>query len=155
LKITVPVLILSASLFGGCSTITSSEMQTVTLSTRTQGGDAVDQTKCTLKNDKGSWTATAPGNVMIRRSAEDLNVECKKDGMSDGFLRAISRSAGSMWGNIIFGGGIGAIIDHNKGTGYDYPNDLRVLMGESVTIDRRDEKTAPVEQTAAKSPAAY
>ncbi|WP_430433904.1 hypothetical protein [Methyloversatilis sp.] len=159
MKTTLPLLILSASLFGGCSTITSSEMQTVTLSARTQGGDAVDQTKCTLKNDKGSWTATAPGNVMIRRSAEDLNVECKKDGMSDGFLRAISRSAGSMWGNIIFGGGIGAIIDHNKGTGYDYPNDLRVLMGESVTIDRRDEKNSTKQDvagaTAASSPAAY
>jgi len=153
------LLLLGTSLLGGCATITSSEMQTVTLSTRTPSGDTVDQTRCTLKNDRGSWAATAPGNVMIRRSAEDLNVECSKDGMSPGFLRAISRSAGGMWGNIVLGGGIGAIIDHNKGTGYNYPSDLPVRMGESVTVDRRDEKNpdtqAAAEQTATSGSARY
>jgi hypothetical protein len=44
-----------------------------------------------------------------------------------------------MYGNIIFGGGIGAIIDHNKGTGYDYPNRLPVKMGESVVVDKKTE----------------
>ena len=83
------------------------------------------------------------GNVAVRRSAEDLLVECKKDGNPDGFLRAVSRAAGGMWGNIILGGGIGAIIDHNKGTGYDYPNDLPVKMGASITIDKRDEQKPP------------
>jgi hypothetical protein len=52
--------------------------------------------------------------------------------------------AGSMFGNIIFGGGIGAIIDHNKGTGYDYPDNLPVKMGEAITVDRR-EQNAPIE----------
>jgi hypothetical protein len=47
---------------------------------------------------------------------------------------------GGMWGNIILGGGIGAIIDHNKGTGYNYPNDLPVKLGKSTTIDKRDDK---------------
>lgn len=159
MKTSFPALFLSTLLFGGCATITSNEMQSVTLNTLTSKGDRVEQTRCTLKNDKGSWTTTAPGNVMVRRSAEDLNVECKKEGMSDGFLRAISRSAGGMWGNIILGGGIGAIIDHNKGTGYNYPNDLPVRMGESVTVDRRDEKNPngqdTTEPTAASSSARY
>lgn len=148
MKTSLRALLLSTLLFGGCATITSNEMQSVTLNTLTSKGDRVEQTRCTLKNDKGSWTATAPGNVMVRRSAEDLNVECKKEGMSDGFLRAISRSAGGMWGNIILGGGIGAIIDHNKGTGYNYPNDLPVRMGESVTVDRRDEKNPDTQDAA-------
>ena len=93
-----------------------------------------------MKNDKGAWEFVSPGTVAIRRSAEDLMVECKKDGVADGFLRAISRAAGGMFGNIIFGGGIGAIIDHSKGTGYNYPNDLPVKMGESITVDRREEQ---------------
>jgi hypothetical protein len=141
LKTSLPLLCFAIALSGGCATITSNEMQTVTLTTRDQNGDVVENAKCELKNDKGSWNAKSPGNVMVRRSAEDLSVECQKDGMSAGFLRAISRSAGGMWGNIILGGGIGAIIDHNKGTGYDYPNDLALRMGESVTVDRRDEKS--------------
>lgn len=128
--------------FSGCATLTSSEMQPVTLSAKTADGKTVEKANCTLKNDKGAWEMVSPGTVAVRRSAEDLLVECKKEGVADGFLRAISRAAGGMFGNIIFGGGIGAIIDHNKGTGYNYPNDLPVKMGESVTVDKREEQQA-------------
>lgn len=141
--------ILAASLaFSGCASITSSEMQTVSLNTRASDGQAVDKAKCTLKNDKGAWEAASPGFVSIRRSAEDLMVECKKEGIADGFLRAISRAAGGMWGNIVFGGGIGAIIDHNKGTGYDYPNELPVKMGSSMTVDKKEEQQPSPSSTA-------
>ena len=126
--------------FSGCATLTSSEMQSLTLHAKTADGKAIAKANCTLKNDKGAWELVSPGTVAVRRSAEDLMVECKKEGVADGFLRAISRAAGGMFGNIIFGGGIGAIIDHNKGTGYDYPNDLPVKMGESVVVDRRQEQ---------------
>lgn len=47
-----------------------------------------------------------------------------------------------MFGNILFGGGIGALIDHNKGNGYDYPNNLPLKMGEALTVDRRAEELA-------------
>jgi hypothetical protein len=126
----------------GCATITSSETQVVSLSTKTADGQVVEKVKCTLRNDKGIWETQSPGFASVRRSAEDLMVECKKEGLPDGLLRAISRAAGGMWGNIIFGGGIGAIIDHNKGTGYDYPNDLPVKMGASTTIDKKEEVDA-------------
>lgn len=105
-------------IISGCATITSSEMQTVSLRTDSAEGQPVEQAKCTLHNDKGSWEMVTPGFVSVHRSSDDLIVECKKDGMADGFLRAISRVAGGMFGNIIFGGGIGALIDHSKGTGY-------------------------------------
>lgn len=119
----------------GCATITQSEGQSLAL-TATYQGKPVDP-MCQLKNDKGSWDSKAPANVTVRKSNEDLEVTCKKEGMPDGLLKAISRAAGSMFGNIIFGGGIGAIIDHNKGTGYDYPDQLPVKMGESVVVDKR------------------
>lgn len=128
----------------GCSTITQSENQSLSLTT-TYDGKPVE-TECSLKNDKGNWDAKSPSNVSVRKSNEDLEVTCKKEGMPDGLLKAISRAAGSMFGNIIFGGGIGALIDHSKGTGYDYPDRLPVKMGESVVIDRRES----VEQTAKK-----
>lgn len=133
----------------GCATITSSEMQTVTLTTKTSKGEVVDKAKCTLKNERGSWQAESPGAVAVRRSSEDLIVECKKEGHTDGMLRAISRAAGGMFGNIILGGGIGALIDHSKGTGYDYPDNLPVRMGEVITVDRRE--TSPEEAAQASS----
>jgi hypothetical protein len=144
MKIAYSLLMLAVMLLsGGCATITSSENQQVSLTIHTVDGQIVEKTKCTLKNDKGDWQADAPGFVSVRRSAEDLIVECKKDGQPDGFLRAISRAAGGMFGNIIFGGGIGAIIDHSKGTGYNYPDTLPIKMGKSVVVDRHDEQQAP------------
>lgn len=128
----------------GCASITQSENQSLAL-TATYQGQPVDAT-CQLKNDKGDWDSKAPANVTVRKSGEDLEVTCKKEGMQDGLLKAISRAAGSMWGNIVFGGGIGAIVDHNKGTGYDYPDQLPVKMGESVVVDKK-----PKDQTAQNS----
>ncbi len=130
-------LVLCAATIGsvGCSTITQSEGQSLAL-TASYEGKPVDA-QCQLKNDKGNWDAKAPTNITVRKSNEDLEVTCKKDGMPDGLLKAISRAAGSMFGNIIFGGGIGALIDHSKGTGYDYPDQLPVKMGESVVVDKK------------------
>lgn len=145
--LTVLSILFVLSLQTGCATLTSSEMQTVSLSTKTSTGQAVEKATCSLKNDKGVWQAESPGTVSIHRSADDLIVECKKEGLSDGLLRAVSRAAGGMFGNIIFGGGIGALIDHSKGTGYNYPNDLPVKMGESTTVDRKDEAMKQEAQT--------
>jgi hypothetical protein len=142
MKVSIYVVAISAAFSSvGCSTITQSEMQPLSLTATYQGKPV--ETECRLKNDKGSWDTKAPANISVRKSNEDLEVTCKKEGMPDGLLKAISRAAGSMFGNIILGGGIGAIIDHNKGTGYDYPDQLPVKMGESVVVDKK-----PVTQTA-------
>lgn len=124
----------------GCSTITQSDSQGVSLTALYKGQPTDAQ--CQLSNDRGNWNATAPSNVNVRKSNEDLQVTCKKDGMPDGILKAISRAAGSMWGNIIFGGGIGALIDHTNGKGYDYPDRLPVVMGESTIVDKRTQGDA-------------
>lgn len=133
--IRIAVLVAAANCVA-CSTITQSESQSLAL-TASYEGKPVDPT-CQIKNDKGTWDSKAPANVMVRKSNEDLEVTCRKEGMPDGLLKAISRAAGSMFGNIIFGGGIGALIDHSKGTGYDYPDQLPVKMGESVVVDRKN-----------------
>ncbi|AEV25199.1 MULTISPECIES: hypothetical protein [Azospira] len=138
-QVALLVAVAAVSLTTGCSTITQSENQRVSV-TASYEGKPVPDADCSLSNDKGTWTAKAPGQVDVRKSGENLNVVCKKEGLVDGLLTAVSRAAGSMWGNIVFGGGIGAIIDHNKGTGYDYPTTLPVEMGKSVSVDRAQEK---------------
>jgi hypothetical protein len=133
--------VVAAGVLSGCASITGSEMQSLSLTATGSDGKPVEKADCALDNDKGHWVAQPPGFVSIRRSAEDLTVVCKKEGMVDGILKAVSRAAGSMYGNIIFGGGIGAIIDHNKGTGYNYPDSLPVLMGKSTLVDRKDQNS--------------
>lgn len=126
----------------GCASLTGSEIQSLSLTVSDDKSQQVKDAQCTLRNDKGTWQAKAPGFVDVRRSSEDLVVECQKEGAPNGILRAISRAAGGMFGNIIFGGGIGAIIDHNKGTGYNYPDNLPVVMGKSVMVDRAEQNAA-------------
>lgn len=135
IAITTVTLLVSA---GGCSTITQSENQRLSV-TASHEGQPLQDVNCSLTNDKGTWVAKAPGQVDVRKSGENLSVTCKKEGFVDGLLTAISRAAGSMFGNILFGGGIGALIDHSKGTGYDYPNSLPVEMGKSVIVDKKQE----------------
>ncbi len=137
------LLVPAAALPSGCATITSTDTQAVSITTHTEQGQIVEKAKCTLKNNKGAWEMESPGFVNVLRSAEDLTVECKKENHPDGFLRSISRAAGGMFGNIIFGGGIGAIVDHTRGTGYNYPDTLPVKMGLSITVDRRDQDQPP------------
>ena len=123
----------------GCASITGSEMQSLLVSTKGKNGESVEKAECALQSPRGAWRVTTPSSVMIVRSADDMQVECKKDGHPAGLAKLISRAHGGMYGNIIFGGGIGAIIDHNKGTGYEYPNIAVIIMGDTILIDRRDE----------------
>ena len=136
MKFNYTAFILAASVLAtGCSSLTQSDSQSLSLTTTYQGRPV--ETDCKLTNDRGTWDARSPANVMVRKSNEDLNVVCKRQGLPDGLLKAISRAAGSMFGNIILGGGIGAMIDHSNGRGYDYPVQLPVKMGESVVADKR------------------
>ena len=138
MKFKYTAFILGASVLAtGCSSLTQSDSQSLSLTTTYQGQPV--ETDCKLTNDRGTWDAKSPANVMVRKSNEDLNVTCKKQGLPDGLLKAISRAAGSMFGNIILGGGIGAMIDHSNGRGYDYPVQLPVKMGESVVADKRED----------------
>ena len=139
-------LVISASV-SGCSTLTGEgTSQNLSVMTYTPENQDLTGASCELKNDEGLWTAVTPATVMVRRSNKDLMVKCSKAGFSDATANVVSQTKANMWGNIIFGGGIGAIIDHNKGTGYDYPNQLPVRMGESVVVDKKTENPQPVAQ---------
>ena len=113
----------------GCASITGSENQSISVQTTDQKGSEVKGAACEFTNNKGKWFVSTPGSVMIRRSNDDMQVLCNKDGLDSGRAAVVSETKGSMFGNILFGGGIGAIIDHNKGTAYEYPTLIQVVMG--------------------------
>ena len=140
MKFILSMSLLSIVTLSGCSTITGDSMQPVAVTAKTLKGQELTKVDCTLRNEKGQWEVTAPNTVSVHKASGDLSVECKKSGQPNGKLRAISRAGAGMYGNIIIGGGIGALIDHNKGTAYNYPNNLPVVMGKSVIIDRRNSK---------------
>ena len=122
-------------LMTGCASMTGTTGQNVSVETRTKDGKTVVGASCELTNSKGKWFVTTPGSVGVRRSNDDMIVLCTKEGFEPGRAHAISDTKGSMFGNIIFGGGIGAIIDHNQGTAYEYPTLLQIILGAVTKIE--------------------
>jgi uncharacterized protein YfiM (DUF2279 family) len=138
------LLVISLSLgLSNCASITGENYQPINLTAKDDKSNAVEGANCVLVNDKGSWEGKTPSFVNITRSAEDMSITCKKAGMQDGLVKAVSRARGSMWGNIVFGGGVGALIDHSKGTGYAYPDQIQIIMGKSRTLDRDGTTNTP------------
>jgi hypothetical protein len=137
---TLALILLAPVIFSGCATITKDANQSVQIETYSKDNQPVAGVKCTAQNERGQWTTTSPGAVNVHRSGQNLLINCEKEGEQAGRGTAVSRANGGMFGNIVFGGGIGAIIDHNKGTAYTYPSWLRIVMGDSLVYDRRDEK---------------
>ena len=140
---TLGFIVSAALLSTGCSTITGSgTTQPVSVQTFAADGQDVDGARCEMTNDEGSWFVVTPGSTVVRRSNKDLQVICKKTGIDVGTANVVSRTKGNMFGNIILGGGVGAIIDHNNGSAYEYPSLIKIFMGKmNQKIEEKPEPT--------------
>ena len=106
------IVFVAALLLTGCASITSESMQLVRVDAVDETGEKVTDARCTLTNDKGEFVTEAGKHARVGKSSKNLNVTCTATDRTDeatGTL--ISRAGAGMFGNIIFGGGIGAIID--------------------------------------------
>lgn len=135
------VLILAGTLaLTGCASIVNDSTQPMRIETKSSSGQAVGGAECKISNDYGSITAKSGDTAQVRRSSKDLDITCKHPDNPEAVARAISRANAGLAGNILFGGGIGAIIDHNKGTAYTYPTWVQLVFGKSLVFDRSAEK---------------
>jgi hypothetical protein len=124
----------------GCATITTDSGQSLRIETYAENGEEVRGAQCKLDNDNGSYQVTTPGSVTVRKSSVDLAIDCTAPNQPAAKAAVTSRVGPGMFGNIIFGGGIGAIIDHTKGTAYPYPTWVQLVFGRSLVFDRSAEK---------------
>jgi len=141
---------LIAGMSTGCASIVNGNNQSVSVTTRSQGAQLAGAT-CKLTNDKGEWYALTPGSVTIRRSYNDLAVDCAYDGLDAGITNAKSTTKGMVFGNLIFGGVIGAGIDIASGAAYDYPNVIHVDMGKASAFSLSVVKTVSLASPIARS----
>ncbi|MBI4754023.1 MAG: PDZ domain-containing protein [Betaproteobacteria bacterium] len=116
---------------GGCASIVGGHNQPLSVTTPGCQGAA-----CELTNDKGKWYVPAtPGTVSIRRSYSDLLVACTREGAPPASASVKSTTKPLAFGNIIFGGIIGAGVDIGTGAAYDYPSEVTVPMGCQPTAN--------------------
>lgn len=126
--------IVLGSMLSGCASVTGSPNQSISIQTREQSGKEVEGAKCDIINKRGTWFITTPGTATIHRSNDDIQVTCRKEGLEAGRASVVSDTKGSMFGNILLGGGIGAIVDHNNGSAYEYPTLIQIVMGAFTKV---------------------
>lgn len=129
---------LAGSQLVGCASVSNGTSGAIRVETVGRDGVAVAGAKCDLTNDYGTFSVVTPSSVIVHKSSKDLQVTCKKDGYADATANVISGVTGSMFGNIILGGGIGAIVDHSNGSAYNYPDWIKFVMGQFAIYDRKD-----------------
>lgn len=129
------------SLLTGCASIVSGTTQVVSVDTPGCPGAT-----CEMTNDKGKWyVSRTPATVSVSRAYGPLTVSCKMhETTAVGSFN--SSTKGMAFGNILFGGVIGAGIDMGSGAAYDYPQNLSVPMACAAPTAQA---TAPVAATAA------
>jgi len=104
----------------GCASIVSGQNQSISVTTPGCSGAA-----CEFNNDKGKWyIAATPGSVTVNRSYADLLVKCSKGDFEPVIQSVPSKTKGMAFGNILFGGIIGAGVDVANGAAYDYPTEI-------------------------------
>ena len=128
---------------GGCATVlngTNIDYQTET-----------DPTGAEIKFLNG-LTCTSPCELELRRGS-DTRVDITKPGYEPVYVLIQSKLGGSTFGNIIAGGGIGAIVDGSNGASNRlYPRPLIVKLAaagsneEAVLLDEDGKVTKTVQE---------
>ena len=119
------ILTIAASIvISGCSSIVNEKTAGINI----DAPGCPTGTECTLKNKKGEYQASVPSHVTIPKSDDALHIECRTpDGRV--YVNAMESKMGAMiWGNVIFGGGVGAIVDAHTDAHRIYPHTVKVPM---------------------------
>ncbi|WP_036300026.1 hypothetical protein [Methylotenera sp. L2L1] len=131
-------LTLTVMMFSGCASIMKDDYQRMQIETYSKSNALVSNAKCRAKNDRGEWVVFTAGTFIARRSDQNLLISCEKEGEATGYATLISRANEGMYGNIFLGGEFGAMLDHHNGNAYSYPDWIRVIMGDNLVFDRKN-----------------
>ncbi|MES2205579.1 MAG: hypothetical protein V4525_02140 [Pseudomonadota bacterium] len=129
----------------GCASIVSGQNQSISIQTRTNK-ELVEGANCKLSNNKGAWFVKTPGSVTVRRSYQNLSISCEKENYETGTTFAKSSTKGMAFGNLLFGGIVGAGVDMSTGAAYDYPNLISVNLVKRLPLDTSSDDLAPQSQ---------
>lgn len=134
--------LLSLVLLGGCASIVDGTNQSLSVDTISQGKELAGA-QCALTNDKGTWFVATPGTVTVHRSYDAMNVKCTDAGYAPAITTSTSSTKPMAFGNILFGGLIGAGVDISTGAAYDYPKLITVPMTQAPAATSAPMQAAP------------
>ncbi|MDJ0741683.1 MAG: hypothetical protein QNJ91_18400 [Gammaproteobacteria bacterium] len=122
--VSVLCFLLAAALAGGCATIVEGGAQTVRVDTDPPGARCV----ITRAGVAVSTIPSTPATVSLFKESGDLALRCSKPGYLDSDAAQSAEFSGTVFGNILFGGLIGAAIDMGSGATHKYPDEIFVTL---------------------------
>ena len=133
-KIAGKIILLFAITIVGCSTLMSGKYQNIQIATECNGSPVA--MSCNLSNEHGTWSVNTPGGTVIQKGFGSLTINC-----SNGYVASVDSSVKALaFGNVVFGGWPGAIVDINTGAGFDYPEKVKMTIpactGQSPQVNR-------------------
>ncbi|WP_244171293.1 hypothetical protein [Xanthomonas populi] len=132
--------------WSGWATVLNDATQPIRIDTKTADGQTISGADCAISNDKGRLTLTSGQTAQVYRFSRDLVVSCVLPGQRDASGRSTSPANIGIWGNVLIGGAIGAIVDHSKDTGDTYPNWIQRVFGQTLSFHRhRQDRGQPLQ----------
>jgi hypothetical protein len=136
----------------GCATLTQGTSQTVTVHTDPAGAI------CTLTRDAQPVAVVnpTPGSVPVGKARGSVAIGCTKAGYLEAAGSLASEFQPMTFGNILFGGIVGVVVDAASGAMHRYPESVTITLvpEEFATIADRDtffdRMLAKLEQEAAE-----
>jgi hypothetical protein len=120
----------------GCATIVSGSAQKVTVDTDPPGAACVFRRGGSVIG----MVSPTPGTLSVDKSRDDIEVRCTKQGYLDNVGVVGSRFQGMTFGNVLFGGLIGVIVDAQSGATAEYQPQvtLRLVPSRFADVSARD-----------------
>lgn len=121
----------------GCATIISGTTQDIKVET-----PEVKSAKCTLTDtNDGEWhIPDTPKNVIVKKGDGPMKIVCSKSGYKTTEILVDEELEGMIGGNILIGGGIGAVIDAASGAAQKYPERIGVWMEPNSWASAQDKQ---------------
>lgn len=120
----------------GCATIVKGKSQTVTVDTKPPGAI------CTLTRDGETVAVVSPtpGSIAVDKSGDAITVTCKREGYQDSTGLIGTKFQAMTFGNVIFGGIIGAAVDAGSGAMHEYEPIVTITLipFDFESIEARD-----------------
>jgi len=131
------LLALLVVLTSGCATLTKGTSQAVTVDTDPSGAT------CTLTRDAKPVAIVnpTPGSVPVEKAHGTIAIACKKQGYLEAAGNLASEFQAMTFGNILFGGLVGVVVDAASGAMHQYPDMVTITLipAEFGTVQARDE----------------
>ncbi len=115
-----------ATNLAGCATVMNGTSTPYTTATKPEGA--------TVKFTNGA-TCRTPCNLQLRRK-DDVRADITMPGYKPTYILIQSKLGGASFGNLLLGGGVGAIVDGSNGASNRlYPNPLTVRLAAEGSAD--------------------